>query len=215
MLFHRNQASKSSTTGRRPSQTHLEKQQDDKDELEEKKRRFFVGDLSVHSLRRKVLPRLIYFSGFAFLFWKIVHLHDYTISILPSDGSSIDANQPTKYVNRPTTGACDGYRGIYHIDKGDIGGAAGTIFFQFVIGQIMWAEEHNFKPWVYLNNVSYVIYDPDVHGNSTGVDVKMLKGMRISNTQRPNGHWRDARPGPPIGDHIYHFKMHYVIVPIG
>jgi len=98
---------------------------------------------------------------------------------------------------KPTNHACDGYRGVYHIDKGDIGGAAGTIFFQFVIGQLMWAEIHNFKPWVYLNNVSYVIYDPAVHGRGQGVDFDMLGGMNISYIQRPNGHWRDAYPGPP------------------
>jgi hypothetical protein len=99
---------------------------------------------------------------------------------------------------KPTNHACDGYRGVYHIEKGDIGGAAGTIFFQFVIGQLTWAELHNFKPWVFLNNVSYVIYDPIVHGRGPGVDVDMMGGMNISYIRRPNGHWRDAHPGPPL-----------------
>ena len=97
----------------------------------------------------------------------------------------------------PTHHACDGYRGIYHIEKGDIGGAAGTIFFQFVIGQLIWAELYHFKPWVYLNNVSYVIYDPVVHGRGPGVTFRMLSGMNISYIQRADGHWRDAYPGPP------------------
>eukprot|EP00536_Pseudo-nitzschia_multiseries_P009884 jgi/Psemu1/319739/estExt_fgenesh1_pm.C_2870017 len=110
-----------------------------------------------------------------------------------------------------TNHACDGYEGIYHIEKGDIGGAAGTVFFQFVIGQIIWAEEHNFKPWVHLNNVSHIVYDPVVHGNNSGVDFTMQRGMTISYVQRPMGHRRDAVPGPPIGDknilitHRYHF----------
>jgi hypothetical protein len=98
----------------------------------------------------------------------------------------------------PTHHACDGYRGIYHIEKGDIGGAAGTVFFQFVIGQIMWAEQHNFKPWVHLNNVSHVVYDPHVHGQGDGVTFTMQKGLGISYNRRPMGHRRDAYPGPPV-----------------
>lgn len=114
----------------------------------------------------------------------------------------------------PTHHACDGYRGIYHIEKGDSGGAAGTVFFQFVIGQIMWAEQHNFKPWVYLNNVSYVIYDEAVHGGrgrrSDGVTVDMQQGMEISYVRRPMGHRKDAYPGDPFNatalrPHRYHF----------
>lgn len=97
----------------------------------------------------------------------------------------------------PTNHACDGYRGIYHVEKGDMGGAAGTVFFQFVIGQIIWAEKYNFKPWVYMNNVSYVIYDPLVHGRGTGVSFQMMDGLTISYIQRPNGHWRDFIPGEP------------------
>lgn len=83
--------------------------------------------------------------------------------------------------------ACDGYQGVYHIAMGDIGGAAGTIFFQFVIGQLIWAEKYNFKPWVYFNNVSYIVYDPIVHGGGPGVNFIMLGGMNVSYVQRPNG----------------------------
>lgn len=101
------------------------------------------------------------------------------------------------YYREPTHHACDGYRGIYHIEKGDIGGAAGTVFFQFVIGQIIWAERHNFKPWVHLNNVSYVIYDPAVHGRGAGLDFDMMSGLSISYVRRPDGHWKDAYPGEP------------------
>ena len=102
----------------------------------------------------------------------------------------------------PTHHACDNFNGIYHIQMGDIGGAAGTIFFQFVIGQLIYAELYNYKPWVFLNNVSYVIYDPIVHGRGPGVNVTMLHGMEVSYIpSRPNTknlHWRDSIPGPPI-----------------
>lgn len=101
--------------------------------------------------------------------------------------------------HNPTNHACDGFKGIYHIEKGDIGGAAGTIFFQFVIGQIIWAEKYNFKPWVYLNNVSHIVYDSSVHGkNSSFVDFTMLKGMDISYIERPMGHRRNAYQLPYI-----------------
>jgi len=107
--------------------------------------------------------------------------------------------------------ACDGFQGIYHIEKGDIGGAAGTIFFQFVIGQIIWAEKYNFKPWIYFNNVSYVIYDPLIHGQHPGVSFSMMEGLKISYVQRPNGHWRDAIPGEPydydkLKPKLFHFE---------
>lgn len=93
--------------------------------------------------------------------------------------------------------SCDNYRGIYHIEKGDIGGAAGTVFFQFVIGQLIWAEKYNFKPWVFLNNVSYIIYDPLVHGSGPGINFTMLGGANVTYINRPSGHWRDSVPGPP------------------
>jgi hypothetical protein len=102
----------------------------------------------------------------------------------------------TRY-GKPTNHACDGYRGVYHIEKGDIGGAAGTVFFQFVIGQLIWAEKYNFKPWIFFNNVSYIIYDPIVHGHGPGVNFTMQGGMNITYINRTNGHWRDSIPGPP------------------
>ena len=202
MLFQRNLQSKSKKAD--GIQTHMASLENDIDYIEEKKGAFCVGNLSRYSLRRRVLPRLCFLFFLALMFWEILYLHKSAISVPTSDSTSNDHAHPNN-------GGCDGYKGIYHIEKGDIGGAAGTIFFQFVIGQIIWAEENNFKPWVHLNNVSYIVYDPGVHGNSTGVDVKMLKGMKISYVQRPKGHRRDAKPGPPIGDpktftpYNYHF----------
>jgi hypothetical protein len=112
---------------------------------------------------------------------------------IQASGLSSAFTRQTKSTNH----ACDGFRGVYHIEKGDIGGAAGTVFFQFVIGQLIWAEMYNFKPWVYFNNVSYIIYDPIVHGRSPGVNFTMLGGANVTYVNRPNGHWRDSVPGPP------------------
>lgn len=97
----------------------------------------------------------------------------------------------------PTQHACDGFDGVFLISQGDIGGAAGTIFFQFVVGQILYAERYNLKPYVHLDNVSYIVYDPLVHGQGPGVSFTALGGMNASHIVRPNGHWRDRVPGPP------------------
>lgn len=111
----------------------------------------------------------------------------------------------------PTNNACDGYEGIYHIAMGDIGGAAGTIFFQFVIGQLIYADRNNLKPWVHFDNVSYIVYDPVVHGRGKGVKLKALSGRNATHITRPNGHWRDQHPGPldstqPVHKTDFHFE---------
>lgn len=111
----------------------------------------------------------------------------------------------------PTHSACrdDSVQGIYHIAMGDIGGAAGTIFFQFVIAQILYAERHGLKPWVHLSNVSHVVYDTAVHGGG-GVgttaaapaavvmtELTAMVGRNATYYRRRGGHHRDATPGPP------------------
>lgn len=116
-----------------------------------------------------------------------------------SVAQSVAAATTTTTSKLPTQHACDGYDGIYLISQGDIGGAAGTIFFQFVIGQIIYAEKYNLKPWVYFNNISYIIYDPIIHGQGPGVTLKTRGGMmNASHIVRKNGHWRDRVPGPPV-----------------
>lgn len=100
----------------------------------------------------------------------------------------------------PTHTACssDSVQGIYHIAMGDIGGAAGTVFFQFVIAQILYAEQHGLKPWVHFSNVSHVIYDNAVHATkSSGVTLTAMTGRNATYYRRPGGHRRDSTPGPP------------------
>ena len=89
-------------------------------------------------------------------------------------------------------------QGVLHIRMGDIGGAAGTVFFQFVIGQILYAERNNLTPWVHLDNTSYVVYDEAVHGNPTipPTSFKARIGREPTVLRRPAGHWRDVVPGP-------------------
>ena len=98
----------------------------------------------------------------------------------------------------PTHHACDGYDGMLHIAMGDIGGAAGTVFFQFVVGQLLYAERYNLIPWIHFNNVSTIIYDDLIHGRGPGVTLHTTGGeRRARDIVRPGGHFRDRIPGPP------------------
>jgi hypothetical protein len=82
--------------------------------------------------------------------------------------------------NYGSDGVCDGYNGVLHISRGDVEGAAGTIFFLFVLNQLLYADKHNLLPWVHLDNVSHYVYDPKVHGTGPSIRFQMLYGMNVS-----------------------------------
>ena len=97
----------------------------------------------------------------------------------------------------PSKGACDGYEGILHIQEGDFGGASGTIFFQYMIGHLQWAAQHNYKPWVHLNNVSKPVFDTVVHTQGPGVKFTMMDGMEVDSARDkrdPCGYLFPGRP---------------------
>lgn len=191
----------------------------------QQKRRVVIGD----KWKTTIIGTI--FIVIVFNFWghqKIaLPIETTTITIHPSDVHAVVKNSNNQLkgnrqgeiaskqgqqqqIRQPTHHACEGRRGVYHIEKGDIGGAAGTIFFQFIIGQIIWAEQNNFVPWVYLNNVSHIIYDPLVHGQGPGVTFQMMKGAHISYIRRPGGHIKDAYPGlaerhQRLTPHQFHF----------
>eukprot|EP00977_Amphora_coffeiformis_P002451 scaffold456_cov171-Amphora_coffeaeformis.AAC.18 len=98
---------------------------------------------------------------------------------------------------QPTHHACDGFKGILHIAMGDIGGAAGTVFFQFVIGQMLYAERYHLKPWIHFNNVSYIVYDERVHGQGPGVTLRTTGERQVEDIRRERGHMKDRVPGEP------------------
>jgi len=62
------------------------------------------------------------------------------------------------------------YKGILLIQQGDREGAAGTIFYLFVLNQLLYAERHNLYPWIHLSNVSRWVYDEQVHGDQNDND---------------------------------------------
>lgn len=80
------------------------------------------------------------------------------------------------------TKVCDGYDGVLHIRSGDAGAAAGTVFFIYVVNQLIYADKYNLLPWIHLNNISKHVYDPIVHNNKNGTQettFDMLHGMTV------------------------------------
>jgi len=83
--------------------------------------------------------------------------------------STNDNNYPQQQHRRND---CDPpkYKGILLIQQGDREGAAGTIFYLFVLNQLLYAELHGLFPWIHLSNTSQWVYDEQVHGNGNGND---------------------------------------------
>ena len=102
----------------------------------------------------------------------------------------------------PTHKACNGYAGIYHIKSGDVGGAAGTIFFQFVIAQLIYCEMYNLKPWIHMDLTSLHVVDYNVHfynkdeNRVSRSQFSMMKGMTIPYLEDYR-HPEARYPGPP------------------
>jgi len=107
----------------------------------------------------------------------------------------LDTSVPTK---RPASqGACDGYAGILHIQHGDWGGASGTIFFQYMTALLQWADQHNYKPWVHMNDVSVPVYDPVVHSQGPKTEFTMMNGMEIGSARDAQDPFGYTFPGKP------------------
>ena len=127
---------------------------------------------------------------------------------IPCSSTNIAAEAPPLILTEslpirpPNHHACEGYAGIYHIKSGDVGGAAGTIFFQFVIAQLIYADNYNLKPWIYLDKTSLHVVDSNVHifnrqeNQVRRTQFTMRKGMTIPYLE--DYRLPEARyPGPP------------------
>lgn len=84
---------------------------------------------------------------------------------------------------------CEGYNGILIVNSGSSGAAAGTSFFQFVINQIIYAEQHNLLPWVHFSMRNGEVFDPEVHDfiptkeDGTPVSFKTMGGATPTEIQ--------------------------------
>jgi hypothetical protein len=97
-------------------------------------------------------------------------------------------------------GACDGYNGVLYVAQGDVEGAAGTIFFLFVMNQLIYADKHNLLPWVHLNNISHYVFDPQEHNSQPPRSFLMLQGVNVSwaSYEDPISQEQITFPGKPI-----------------
>ena len=61
------------------------------------------------------------------------------------------------------THPCSKYHGLLHISSGDRDASSATLFYQYVLNQLIYAEQHNLLPYIHLDDVSYNVYDPAIH----------------------------------------------------
>ena len=110
----------------------------------------------------------------------------------------VDTSPPP--LREASNGACDGYDGVLHIHHFDNGGASGASFFLFTIGMLTWAEQHNYLPWIHIeDNYTIPIWDPIVHMNTTkAVIFEMEAGIEIEWARDPNDPRFHIFPGKPI-----------------
>jgi len=90
---------------------------------------------------------------------------------------------------------CAKYKAVLHIHSGDQGAAAGTLFFQYMINQLIYAKIHKLIPWIHLDNFTQWVYDEDVHGVGS-VSFDLLGGWQVPWEAGPfnqSGAW----PGEP------------------
>lgn len=114
--------------------------------------------------------------------------------------ATIDTAPPPK--RQPSGKACEGYDGVFHIHHYDHGGASGTAFFMFNLAMLSWADQHNYLPWIHIEDGYTVpIWDPVVHMNTTDsspLTFQMQKGMKIGWARDRADRFFNIFPGKPF-----------------
>ena len=128
----------------------------------------------------------------------------------PSFMNQLDTSPPPP--KEPTHTACEGYDGVLHIDRYDYGGASGTAFFEFNIGMLQWADQHNYLPWIHLNDYTWPIWDENVHGQhaSTNISFTMKDGMEIEWARDKRDKTYHIFPGRPVQTRELTSKQYHV-----
>lgn len=80
--------------------------------------------------------------------------------------------------NSPPEEYCQHFDGVLWISQGDRNGAAGTIFFLFIMNQLLYAEKYNLQPFIHLNDYSRHVYDDNFHRHWTTL-------YKIAGTKKP------------------------------
>jgi hypothetical protein len=80
---------------------------------------------------------------------------------------------------KPASHPCSNFDAVLHIKSGDQGAASGTLFFQYVINQLIYADMHNLMPLIHLDNVTHHVYDEDVHGVGDGLNLTVSGELKV------------------------------------
>jgi hypothetical protein len=111
----------------------------------------------------------------------------------------IDATPPV--LPKPSGSACIGYDGVLHIQHFDHGAASGTAFFEFTIGLLQWADQHNYLPWIHLDDgFTKPIWDDIVHTQTrpnSPQNFTMKGGMAVGWARDKNDEKYNIFPGRP------------------
>lgn len=181
----------------------------------------FVAVLSTPKQKQRMgkllLSFLFFVAAIYIIFQRAVqgHIHripvkneeNFNSSKMPIGGSTAAT------IDYPPQGhsKCDQYRGILHIQHGDREGAAGSIFFLFIMNQLIYADKYQLLPWIHLNDISQYVFDEKVHGERN----KDLGDSSTSSRERRFQVWHGAQvswskyfdtqvnktfpyPGPPV-----------------
>ena len=114
----------------------------------------------------------------------------------------VETSPPT--LRNPSNNACEGYNGVLHIHHFDQGGASATAFFLFTIGMLNWADQHNYLPWIHIEDgYTKPIWDNLVHNNSRSISYDnrtftMKTGMDIGWARDKRDSKNHIFPGRPF-----------------
>jgi hypothetical protein len=97
---------------------------------------------------------------------------------------------------------CFSYDGILLISFADEDGFA-TVFFLYILNQLLYAEEHKLLPWIHLDSQTNIhVYDDKEHavqgGEQKVLEMTVLNGLNWDNFTDPNNGQTYEYPGAPI-----------------
>ena len=96
------------------------------------------------------------------------------------DEDAVDSEDELSETDVDPTDCCQYYDGVLWISQGDRNGAFGTIFYLFVLNQLLYAERYNLQPFIHLTDVSRHVYDPEVHGYLGATTYSMGPEMEVT-----------------------------------
>ena len=100
---------------------------------------------------------------------------------------------------------CFHYDGILLISYADRDGFA-TVFFLYIMNQLLYAETHNLLPWIHLDSETNThVYDETEHGyeddSQISLGLHVLNGLNWDNFYDPQSSQNYSYPGKPVLDY--------------